>query len=92
MPLCLDAVFAIKEFYLNPWLKTAVVSSFITTDLSYTDSLTIGSSMLGTTFTQGAGCVEVKPRGNFVTSTTIIAYFDTNSLPTNSALVTSIYV
>ena len=20
MPLCLDAVFAIKEFYLNPWL------------------------------------------------------------------------
>ncbi len=48
--------------------------------------------MFDTEFTQGAGCGIVAPRGTPVTSTTVIAFFDSNSLSTNSALVTSIYV
>ena len=56
MPLCLDAFFALKEFYLNPWFQTATVSSFISNGLTYSDSLVIAGSMLDTQFTQGAGC------------------------------------
>lgn len=93
MPLCLDAFFAIKEFYLNPWFhQTATVSSFISNGLTLSDSLVIAGSMLDTQFTQGSGCLVVAPRGNIVTSTTVLVYFDPNDLATNSALVTSIYV
>jgi hypothetical protein len=92
MPLCLDAFFAIKEFYLNPWFQAATVSSFISNGLTLSNSLVIAGSMLDTQFTQGTGCLVVAPRGNIVTSTTVLAYFDPNDLATNSALVTSIYV
>lgn len=51
MPLCLDTVFALKEFYLNPWLKKAEVYSFVTPGIDYTDTLAISSSLLINPFT-----------------------------------------
>ena len=98
MPLCLDSFHALEEFYLNPWFKQAKVYSFVTPGVDYTHfwpttSVPLGTySLLDTKFTQGSECVEVKPGGVSVTSTTLTAYFDINSLSTNSALVTSIFV
>jgi len=51
MPLCLDTVFALKEFYLNPWLQKAEVYSFVNFGMDYTDTLTISTSLLKNSFT-----------------------------------------
>lgn len=96
MPLCLDSVHALEEFYLNPWFKQAKVYSFVTPGVDYTDTWPTTSvtsySLLDTDFTQGTACVVIQPRFSPVTSTTVLAYFDINSLSTNSRLVSSIFV